>query len=234
MLKIKILNYFSVIAILVGMLFVALPVQAQNIPAGCPGGPPGPPAAGQQCGVIQNTSEAREFCRDENGLNGFIPVGQADPCYFPNPLLSDAQCSTTSTQADIQADCLSYTLQSMVGKQRQDLLVLAQALGEEAAENRGNGWSGNFTNDCRTSGELTEDNCGIISYLTLFIRVLSFAVGLVVTIMIVWGGIKYALSRDNPQETASAKEHVRNAIFALIIYIFMVALLNWLVPGGVI
>lgn len=80
----------------------------------------------------------------------------------------------------------------------------------------------------------TWNDCPLMSrYVTPAINALSGAVGIVVVTMIVWGGIRYTSSRDNPQQAASAKEHIRNALFALVIYIFMMAFLNWVVPGGV-
>lgn len=80
----------------------------------------------------------------------------------------------------------------------------------------------------------TWDDCPLMSnYVTPAINALSGAVGIVVVTMIVWGGIRYTSSRDNPQQAATAKEHIRNALFALVIYIFMIAFLNWVVPGGV-
>lgn len=78
------------------------------------------------------------------------------------------------------------------------------------------------------------NDCPLIkNYIVPLINTLTGAVGVAVVIMIAWGGIKYTSSRDNPQETAAAKKHIINALMGLIAYIFMVAILNWLVPGGV-
>lgn len=85
------------------------------------------------------------------------------------------------------------------------------------------------TLECRNEG----DSCAISDHLTTFVRVLSAMVGIVVAIMIAWGGLQYTSSRDNPQQAAEAKNHILNAIIALVFYIFSIALLNWLVPGGV-
>lgn len=90
----------------------------------------------------------------------------------------------------------------------------------------------NVEGDC-IGENLNSGNCGIVAYLVLFIRVLSAAVGIVVTIMVAWGGLQYASSRDNPQQAAAAKDHIRNAVLALVFYIFSIAFLNWLVPGGI-
>jgi hypothetical protein len=81
---------------------------------------------------------------------------------------------------------------------------------------------------------VTASSCPILSdYVIPAINALSAAVGVVVVIMVVWGGIQYTSSKDNPQQAAQAKEHIRNALLALVIYIFIVAFLNWVVPGGI-
>lgn len=85
--------------------------------------------------------------------------------------------------------------------------------------------------DCNENN-LNTSNCQIINRLAQVIRLLSAVVGIVVVIMIVWGGIQYTSARDNPQQAAQAKDHIRNAVFALIFYIFSVAILNYLIPGG--
>lgn len=84
-----------------------------------------------------------------------------------------------------------------------------------------------------TQRPLTRADCPVIDYLMRFISALTALVGVVVVIMIVWGGIKYASAKDNPQEAAKAKETVRNAIIGLVAYFFIFAVLQWLVPGGV-
>jgi hypothetical protein len=90
-------------------------------------------------------------------------------------------------------------------------------------------------NDCRPPAgvQLDRSNCQILDYLLTFINVLSGIVGVIVTLMIAYGGIRYSMAKDNPQEAAAAKEHIKNAVLALVIYLFMFAFLQWLVPGGV-
>lgn len=91
--------------------------------------------------------------------------------------------------------------------------------------------AGNFEGTCE--GSIDKDDCGITAYIVTFTQVLSGVVGIVVTIMIVWGGIKYSMSKDNPQETAAAKNTIRNALIALVFYFFTAAFLNYLIPGGI-
>jgi hypothetical protein len=63
-------------------------------------------------------------------------------------------------------------------------------------------------------------------------RVLAAGVGLVVTGSIIVAGIQYSASRGNPQATQAAIARVTNSVVALLIYIFMFAIANFLVPGG--
>jgi hypothetical protein len=81
--------------------------------------------------------------------------------------------------------------------------------------------------------KINAGNCEIIRYITLFTRTLSFIVGIVVVTMIAVGGVQYSASRDNPQATQEAKTRIRNAVLALIMYLFVFAFLQWLVPGGI-
>ncbi|MDQ3123966.1 MAG: hypothetical protein M3Q14_04780 [bacterium] len=82
--------------------------------------------------------------------------------------------------------------------------------------------------------ESDPNHCGILDYLVLFINVLSGIVGVVVVGSIIVSGIQYSSAGSDPQKISAAKDRIRNAIIALAFFIFMYALLNYLVPGGVI
>lgn len=86
--------------------------------------------------------------------------------------------------------------------------------------------------DCEGES-LSEDNCGILRYLVLFINVLSGLAGIAIAAAIIYGGIQYSSAGSDPQKVSAAKNHIRNAIFALLFFIFGYGILNWLVPGGV-
>ena len=69
-----------------------------------------------------------------------------------------------------------------------------------------------------------------------FIRIVNFfaaGVGVIVLAMIVVGGIQYASAGDNAQNAAAARNRIKNAIIGLILYLFMFAIVNFLVPGGI-
>ena len=89
-------------------------------------------------------------------------------------------------------------------------------------------------NNTCNGNKCTGSNCDLISeYLVPFIDFLAAGVGLIVTIMIVIGGIQYTTSQDNPQAVSAAKNRIMNAIIALIMFGLMWSLLQWLVPGGI-
>ncbi len=71
----------------------------------------------------------------------------------------------------------------------------------------------------------------IADMLFAFIRFLSAGVGLVIIGSIIVGGIQYTGSRGDPQSTAMAINRIRSSVFALFIFIFGFAFLNYLIPG---
>lgn len=87
-----------------------------------------------------------------------------------------------------------------------------------------------ITVDCQSG---LKGECGILDKIVDFTNVLAGLVGIVIVIMITIGGIQYSTARDNPQAVEAARKKIYNAVAALILFIFGMALLNWLVPGGV-
>lgn len=87
--------------------------------------------------------------------------------------------------------------------------------------------------DTGKAAELTPENCKIIDYLQIFINVLSALVGIIVTIMIIVGGIQYSAAGADPGAVEKAKKRIFNAIFALIAFGLLYAFLDFIIPGGV-
>jgi hypothetical protein len=73
----------------------------------------------------------------------------------------------------------------------------------------------------------------IFNYLIIIIQFLSGAIGLVIVLMIVIGGIQYITSAGDPGAVKAAKGRIVNAITGLVLFILMFAILNFLIPGGV-
>ena len=85
--------------------------------------------------------------------------------------------------------------------------------------------------DCN-GANLDRDNCGIVKYLVLFINALSAIVGVVVTAVIIWGGIEYSSSAGDPSKIQAGKQRVYSGIISLVVFIFTYAFLQYIVPGG--
>lgn len=93
--------------------------------------------------------------------------------------------------------------------------------------------------DCREGtgdniANVDKDNCAIIGYIVVITNVLSALVGIVVVAMIITGGIQYSTAGSDSSKIQAAKQKITNAILALIIFIFSFAIIQWLIPGGLI
>ena len=62
------------------------------------------------------------------------------------------------------------------------------------------------------------------------IRFLTYGVGIIISGSIIVGGIQYISSQGNPENTKHAVNRIRNALIALLVYIFAYPLLNYLLP----
>ncbi|HUD11343.1 MAG TPA: hypothetical protein VMS08_02955 [Candidatus Saccharimonadia bacterium] len=88
------------------------------------------------------------------------------------------------------------------------------------------GGAAGISNDPATGG-------AIVNYLRGWLALLSYSVGLVVMLMLVIGGVQYITSAADPGMVKSAKKRITNAITALVLYLMMFAILQFLVPGGI-
>lgn len=64
------------------------------------------------------------------------------------------------------------------------------------------------------------------------IRFLSDGVGLIVVGSIIVAGIQYSSAHGDPQASANARNRIRSSVFALLLYIFAYAILNYVIPKG--
>ena len=72
----------------------------------------------------------------------------------------------------------------------------------------------------------------IIDMTFAVIRFLSYGVGLVIIASVIFAGIQYTVSRDEPQAVAAAEARIKSSVIALIIFIFAYAILNYVIPAG--
>ncbi len=101
----------------------------------------------------------------------------------------------------------------------------------EVAVQSGSSTGGQIT-CCPNGSQSTPMACLFAKYINPFINVLSGAVGLVVVVAVIIGGIEYSSSSGDPQRLASGRRHITNALLGLLAYILLYAFLQFLMPGG--
>ena len=88
--------------------------------------------------------------------------------------------------------------------------------------------------DCSDpSSNLNEDNCGIIKLLNIVFNFVSGGVILAVIGNIIFAGIRYSTAQGNPSTSGAAKNRIRTAVMALLMYFLLYGFLQWLIPGGI-
>ncbi|RYD94776.1 MAG: hypothetical protein EOP54_16905 [Sphingobacteriales bacterium] len=73
----------------------------------------------------------------------------------------------------------------------------------------------------------------IIEILVVILQIMTVGVGILAVGGIVYGAILYASAQDNAGQTKKAVEVITNTVIGLLLYLFMYAILNLLIPGGV-
>ena len=83
----------------------------------------------------------------------------------------------------------------------------------------------------KTNPDGSINNPVFIALLGMF-NFLAIGVGVVVTGGIVFGGIQYITANGNSSKTQQGVTVIVNSVIGLFLFIFMYALLNFIVPGG--
>ena len=103
----------------------------------------------------------------------------------------------------------------------------------------GGGSSGDTAQGCsnvKTSLVDCEDGSGtggpIVRMLVQLINFLAVGVGIAVAGGITWGGFVYSQANGNSSKTQEGVSIITNSVIGLLLFIFMYAIINWLVPGG--
>lgn len=106
---------------------------------------------------------------------------------------------------------------------------------EDKGTNTGGTNSGGDTAD-KTSfsfGTCGKKDVGIDCLVVELLRFLSIAVGIAVVAGITFGGITYSTSRGNPGQAQKGVTIITNSILGLVLYFLMFAIVNFLIPGGI-
>ncbi|MFA5004365.1 MAG: hypothetical protein WC498_03785 [Candidatus Saccharimonadales bacterium] len=166
--------------------------------------------------------------------NGAVPayVGKCS-AQFPNGKDAAGHALSAAACYDISAGLIATKISCS------DKLFDPGATQKAACEAQGGTWSNGKCIPAPSGSTGGGGNCAnlghcdlISKYINPLIQFLSALVGVAVVVSIVIGGIQYGSSAGDPQKASAAKNRIRNAILALVTFLFLYALLNFLVPGG--
>jgi len=150
------------------------------------------------------------LCSDLNQISYDVTsslVNQSDACAAAYP----GTTSTGSTQAQVQVCDPKVT-------------------SDKSIDYRTECGSGDPAVNCNPN---LNSNCNFFEQILGLVNIVSGLIGVAVVLNIVVAGIQFSTAADNPNKVQSAKQKVTNSIIALIAYAFLVAFLQWIVPGGV-
>lgn len=86
---------------------------------------------------------------------------------------------------------------------------------------------------CSRAETGTLEGSGTWALLLFVIQLLTAGVGLVAVAMIAYASFLYTTARSDESQTKQAKEMIRNVVIGLLVYVFMWAGVQWLIPGGI-
>ncbi len=75
--------------------------------------------------------------------------------------------------------------------------------------------------------------CGLFRYINLAINFMAALIGIIVTGLLIVGGIQYTTAGSDFNNVAKAKKRIGTAVAALVGFGLLYALLQWLIPGGI-
>jgi hypothetical protein len=76
------------------------------------------------------------------------------------------------------------------------------------------------------------EKCFIQSYVNPFVKVLAAMVAIFVVLSIIIASIQYSAAADDSSKVSAAKNRIRNALIALLAYVFLLTFVKYLLPGG--
>ena len=83
------------------------------------------------------------------------------------------------------------------------------------------------------TGDIDGNTCLYQRYINPLIKFFSAIAGLAGVISIVVAGITYSTAGGDMNKVAAAKKRITQAVMAFLAFIFLLAFLQWIVPGGI-
>jgi hypothetical protein len=85
---------------------------------------------------------------------------------------------------------------------------------------------------CVPVGGTTLETNPIMIYAFGILKILAGLVGLAAVGGFLWGGVLYITARANAGQVEKAKLVMINAVLGILLFVFMYAILNFIIPGG--
>lgn len=86
---------------------------------------------------------------------------------------------------------------------------------------------------CGAAENSSLGDSGLWMLLILGFNILTAGVGVVAVGAIIYAGFLYATAQDKADQTKKALDMIRNTAIGLVLFAFMFALVNFLIPGGI-
>lgn len=84
----------------------------------------------------------------------------------------------------------------------------------------------------QSAGGSSVEDTGVWALLVIAINILSVGVGVVAVAGVVWGSILYTSAGGNSEQVKKARGIITNVVVGLLAYVFMYAIINFIIPGG--
>lgn len=185
----------------------------------------------------------------------FLPAGTSLPA---SAAMEDACGNYTAQTKEAcekgyknEVSCSSYVVpgqqQACTEGKTQAATDAQQGGNNNGGNQNGNGNQNNNNGQQQTGpGECGGTKTGVIScqedagiaaiggLIKFAVNILTVIIGIVAVGGIGYAAILYAGARDNQSQVQNAIAIIRNIVIGLVLYGFTIAIINWLIPGGVI
>jgi hypothetical protein len=187
-------------------------------PAGCPGGPAGPPAPGscEAYTSIQNYL-ADQVCKASSS-------GSADSI---EKTLANCKANLSNQAEQIYKTCSSKSSDT------EKLTCIATEASKVKNQSTSTGQQASIGNsDIRTADK--SDAGKAYSYITIGVKVLGAVGGVAIVLSIVSAGIKYATAGSDSGAISKAKSRIVYTLLALVLYLMLFSIVTWLIPSDIV
>lgn len=177
-------------------------------------------------------------CFNPGGQSAYTPVecSQAIAFFYGKPM-ENGKCYVARAGTGINISVSEISCDLVVQKTEQGEADKTNAEEQVPAQTRdevsgcdGTDGSGNIDQaklqDCVKKNPLVTRFVDVINFLSIGVAVL-------VTVMVIIGGIQYTTAGSNPQAVSAAKKKILNAFIALVAYFLVYAFMQYLIPGGI-